>query len=62
MRQGPILHALAEDVREFAADGLFTAYTDEPNWAKAHGHPGGAADAPGTMRTFRRRCCAPPSA
>ncbi|MEV7086019.1 cytochrome P450 [Streptomyces sp. NPDC093085] len=24
------------NVREFAADGLFTAYNDEPNWAKAH--------------------------
>ncbi|MFE2262358.1 cytochrome P450 [Streptomyces griseosporeus] len=29
---GPAL----EGVREFAADGLFTAYNDEPNWAKAH--------------------------
>ncbi|MFF7091981.1 cytochrome P450 [Streptomyces rubradiris] len=29
---GPAL----ENVREFAADGLFTAYNDEPNWAKAH--------------------------
>ncbi|MFE7121380.1 cytochrome P450, partial [Streptomyces sp. NPDC057654] len=25
-----------ENVREFASDGLFTAYNDEPNWAKAH--------------------------
>jgi cytochrome P450/NADPH-cytochrome P450 reductase len=25
-----------ENVREFVADGLFTAYNDEPNWAKAH--------------------------
>ena len=25
-----------EAVRAFAADGLFTAYNDEPNWAKAH--------------------------
>ncbi|MFI9723464.1 bifunctional cytochrome P450/NADPH--P450 reductase [Streptomyces sp. NPDC052396] len=25
-----------ENVREFTADGLFTAYNDEPNWAKAH--------------------------
>ncbi|CAL9645620.1 cytochrome P450 [Streptomyces sp. NPDC057838] len=25
-----------ENVRAFAADGLFTAYNDEPNWAKAH--------------------------
>ncbi|MER5521522.1 cytochrome P450 [Streptomyces sp. NPDC002763] len=29
---GPAL----ENVRAFAADGLFTAYNDEPNWAKAH--------------------------
>ncbi|WP_327186568.1 cytochrome P450 [Streptomyces sp. NBC_01334] len=29
---GPAL----ENVREFASDGLFTAYNDEPNWAKAH--------------------------
>ncbi|MFD7708809.1 cytochrome P450 [Streptomyces sp. NPDC059785] len=29
---GPALR----NVREFAADGLFTAYNDEPNWAKAH--------------------------
>lgn len=29
---GPAL----ENVREFVADGLFTAYNDEPNWAKAH--------------------------
>ncbi|MDC2954386.1 cytochrome P450 [Streptomyces gilvifuscus] len=29
---GPAL----ENVREFAADGLFTAYNDEPNWSKAH--------------------------
>ncbi|MFF7933997.1 cytochrome P450 [Streptomyces sp. NPDC007940] len=29
---GPAL----ENVREFAADGLFTAYNDEPNWTKAH--------------------------
>ncbi|MEU6171496.1 cytochrome P450 [Streptantibioticus parmotrematis] len=29
---GPAL----EHVREFAGDGLFTAYNDEPNWAKAH--------------------------
>ncbi|MFE6774860.1 cytochrome P450 [Streptomyces sp. NPDC057702] len=28
----PTLHS----VREFAGDGLFTAYNDEPNWAKAH--------------------------
>ncbi|GGY00417.1 cytochrome P450 [Streptomyces minutiscleroticus] len=24
------------NVREFAGDGLFTAYNDEPNWARAH--------------------------
>ncbi|MEU7576029.1 cytochrome P450 [Streptomyces sp. NPDC041068] len=29
---GPAL----ENVRGFAGDGLFTAYNDEPNWAKAH--------------------------
>ncbi|WP_344364749.1 cytochrome P450 [Streptomyces gobitricini] len=29
---GPAL----ENVREFAEDGLFTAYNDEPNWAVAH--------------------------
>ncbi|NVK76950.1 cytochrome P450 [Streptomyces morookaense] len=29
---GPAL----ENVREFTADGLFTAYNDEPNWARAH--------------------------
>ncbi|MFI9201485.1 bifunctional cytochrome P450/NADPH--P450 reductase [Streptomyces sp. NPDC053048] len=29
---GPAL----ENVREFTADGLFTAYNHEPNWAKAH--------------------------
>ncbi|MFJ8362156.1 hypothetical protein [Streptomyces sp. NPDC093984] len=29
---GPAL----ENVREFAGDGLFTAYNDEPNWARAH--------------------------
>ena len=23
-------------LRDFVGDGLFTAYTDEPNWAKAH--------------------------
>ncbi|MFF5565400.1 cytochrome P450 [Streptomyces sp. NPDC012623] len=28
--------AALENVREFVADGLFTAYNDEPNWAKAH--------------------------
>ncbi|MFI9648140.1 cytochrome P450 [Streptomyces sp. NPDC052040] len=29
---GPAL----ENVRELTADGLFTAYNDEPNWARAH--------------------------
>ncbi|WP_338682566.1 cytochrome P450 [Streptomyces acidiscabies] len=29
---GPAL----ENVRELTSDGLFTAYNDEPNWAKAH--------------------------
>ncbi|MFD7921070.1 cytochrome P450 [Streptomyces sp. NPDC059740] len=38
-------------VREFAGDGLFTAYNDEPNWAKAHDilMP---AFALGSMRTY----------
>ncbi|BCK67038.1 bifunctional cytochrome P450/NADPH--P450 reductase 2 [Streptomyces libani subsp. rufus] len=40
-----------ENVREFAGDGLFTAYNDEPNWAKAHAvlMP---AFALGSMRTY----------
>ncbi|MGN9762397.1 cytochrome P450 [Streptomyces sp. SD31] len=44
---GPAL----ENVREFAADGLFTAYSDEPNWARAHDilMP---AFALGSMRTY----------
>ncbi|WP_406412209.1 cytochrome P450 [Streptomyces sp. NBC_01614] len=44
---GPAL----ENVREFAADGLFTAYNDEPNWARAHDilMP---AFALGSMRTY----------
>ncbi|MFH8789198.1 cytochrome P450 [Streptomyces roseoverticillatus] len=44
---GPAL----ENVREIAADGLFTAYNDEPNWAKAHDVllP---AFAMGSMRTY----------
>ncbi|MER5719420.1 cytochrome P450 [Streptomyces sp. NPDC002132] len=44
---GPAL----ENVREFASDGLFTAYNDEPNWAKAHDilMP---AFALGSMRTY----------
>ncbi|MES4887948.1 cytochrome P450 [Streptomyces sp. NPDC096012] len=44
---GPAL----ENVRAFTADGLFTAYNDEPNWAKAHDilMP---AFALGSMRTY----------
>ncbi|MFF9817319.1 cytochrome P450 [Streptomyces sp. NPDC014006] len=44
---GPAL----QNVREFTADGLFTAYNDEPNWAKAHDilMP---AFALGSMRTY----------
>jgi cytochrome P450/NADPH-cytochrome P450 reductase len=44
---GPAL----ENVRAFAGDGLFTAYNDEPNWAKAHDvlMP---AFALGSMRTY----------
>ncbi|MEU1010062.1 cytochrome P450 [Streptomyces sp. NPDC005890] len=44
---GPAL----ENVRELAADGLFTAYSDEPNWARAHDilMP---AFALGSMRTY----------
>ncbi|ANS69893.1 bifunctional P-450:NADPH-P450 reductase 1 [Streptomyces lincolnensis] len=44
---GPAL----ENVREFAADGLFTAYSEEPNWARAHDilMP---AFALGSMRTY----------
>ncbi|MEU2790449.1 cytochrome P450 [Streptomyces sp. NPDC007100] len=40
-----------DNVREFAGDGLFTAYNDEPNWAKAHDilMP---AFALGSMRTY----------
>ncbi|MDH6125485.1 cytochrome P450 [Kitasatospora sp. GP82] len=44
---GPAL----QNVREFTGDGLFTAYNDEPNWAKAHDilMP---AFALGSMRTY----------
>ncbi|MFF1695030.1 cytochrome P450 [Streptomyces sp. NPDC058257] len=44
---GPAL----QNVREFTADGLFTAYNDEPNWARAHDilMP---AFALGSMRTY----------
>ncbi|MFE7613922.1 cytochrome P450 [Streptomyces celluloflavus] len=43
--------AVLEYVREFAGDGLFTAYNDEPNWARAHAvlMP---AFALGSMRTY----------
>ncbi|WP_089103400.1 cytochrome P450 [Streptomyces hyaluromycini] len=44
---GPAL----ENVRAFAADGLFTAYNDEPNWAKAHDILM-LAFALGSMRTY----------
>jgi cytochrome P450/NADPH-cytochrome P450 reductase len=30
------VHTVLENIRAFAGDGLFTAYTQEPNWAKAH--------------------------
>jgi cytochrome P450 / NADPH-cytochrome P450 reductase len=30
------VHDFLERLRSFAGDGLFTAYNDEPNWAKAH--------------------------
>ena len=30
------IHASLRNIRELAGDGLFTAYTDEPNWARAH--------------------------
>jgi cytochrome P450/NADPH-cytochrome P450 reductase len=30
------VHHPLEQVRAFAGDGLFTAYTEEPNWGKAH--------------------------
>ncbi|MFE9569043.1 bifunctional cytochrome P450/NADPH--P450 reductase [Streptomyces sp. NPDC006692] len=45
------ISATLEYVREFAGDGLFTAYNDEPNWAKAHDilMP---AFALGSMRTY----------
>ncbi|GGU50405.1 bifunctional cytochrome P450/NADPH--P450 reductase 2 [Streptomyces albospinus] len=40
-----------EGVREFAGDGLFTAYNDEPNWARAH-EVLMPAFALGSMRTY----------
>lgn len=30
------VHAALEEIRAFAGDGLFTAYTQEPDWGKAH--------------------------
>ena len=30
------VHRPLEVIRDFAGDGLFTAYNEEPNWAKAH--------------------------
>lgn len=30
------VHKPLEMIRDFAGDGLFTAYNEEPNWAKAH--------------------------
>lgn len=30
------VHGPLQHIRDFAGDGLFTAYTDEPNWGKAH--------------------------
>ncbi|OIK29228.1 bifunctional cytochrome P450/NADPH--P450 reductase [Streptomyces malaysiense] len=35
-RFGKAIGPALENVREFTHDGLFTAYDDEPNWAKAH--------------------------
>src|SRR4029453_17831555 len=30
------VHGALKNIRDFAGDGLFTAYGNEPNWAKAH--------------------------
>lgn len=30
------VHQSLEEIRAFGKDGLFTAYSEEPNWAKAH--------------------------
>ena len=30
------VHGALKHIRDFAGDGLFTAYGSEPNWAKAH--------------------------
>jgi cytochrome P450/NADPH-cytochrome P450 reductase len=50
-RFGKAIAPALENVREFTHDGLFTAYNDEPNWAKAHDilMP---AFALGSMRTY----------
>ncbi|MET8814987.1 cytochrome P450 [Streptomyces sp. NPDC004549] len=50
-RFGKAIGPALENVREFTHDGLFTAYNDEPNWAKAHDilMP---AFALGSMRTY----------
>ncbi|RKT89295.1 hypothetical protein [Saccharopolyspora antimicrobica] len=50
-RFGKAVGPALENVREFAHDGLFTAYNDEPNWTKAHDilMP---AFALGSMRTY----------
>ncbi|MFJ5673875.1 cytochrome P450 [Streptomyces sp. NPDC093097] len=45
------ISVILEDVREFAGDGLFTAYNDEPNWARAH-EVLMPAFALGSMRTY----------
>ena len=31
-----VVHAALEEIRDFAGDGLFTAYSHEPNWGVAH--------------------------
>ncbi|MGW1837390.1 bifunctional cytochrome P450/NADPH--P450 reductase [Streptomyces sp. NPDC002067] len=50
-RFGKAVGPALTNVREFTHDGLFTAYNDEPNWAKAHDilMP---AFALGSMRTY----------
>jgi cytochrome P450/NADPH-cytochrome P450 reductase len=35
-RFGKKIHRPLEIIRDFAGDGLFTAYNEEPNWTKAH--------------------------
>src|SRR5215510_11221936 len=35
-RFGKKVHRPLEIIRDFAGDGLFTAYNEEPNWTKAH--------------------------